>query len=400
MTIATTDLTGIEAPVADWVTIPELYDDPYPIYRRLREEAPIHWVPAINRYLVVSYSACQQIDHDTENFTADEQGSLMKRAMGHSMLRKDDPEHDHDRKGYGNVLKPKAIKKVWTEIFRRNTATYLENYRSLGPGADLHAEFAAPLAAENLRAILGFENVTQQDLQEWSQALINGTGNYADDPEVWARSERAYDAVDAAIDEMLPRLRENPNHTLLSQVFSYNMDMTNIRANIKMTIGGGLNEPRDVIGTLTWALLSNQDQADAVRRDESLWLRAFDESVRWVAPIGMYSREVRNDVTLDGIRLPAGARLGVNVGAANRDPAQFDHPETFNIHREKLPHLGFGSGIHFCAGAWIAKAMVAQIAVPTLFRELDGLALDPQRPAEDGGWVFRGMLSLPLTWNA
>lgn len=392
--------TGIEAPVADWVNIEDLYNDPYPIYQKLREVAPIHWVPAINRYLVVGYSACQHIDHDMENFTADEQGSLMKRAMGHSMLRKDDPEHSYDRQGYGNVLKPKAIKSIWTEIFERNTHTYLEKYRALGPGADLHTEFAAPLAAENLRAILGFENISQDDLQRWSQDLINGTGNYADDPEVWARSEKAYDEVDAAIDEMMPRLKENPNHTLLSQVFAYGMEMTNLRANIKMTIGGGLNEPRDVIGTLAWALLSNPEQAAAVRADESLWMRAFDESVRWVAPIGMYSRQVKQDVTLEGIRLPKGARLGINVGAANRDPAQFPDPETFDIHREKLPHLGFGSGIHFCAGAWIAKAMVAQIAVPRLFREFDGLALDPNQPAREGGWVFRGMLSLPLTWNA
>ncbi len=392
--------TDIDAPIADWVTIPDLYDNPYPIYRRLREEAPIHWVPAINRYLVVSYSACQQIDHDTVNFTADEQGSLMKRAMGHSMLRKDDPEHAYDRQGYGNVLKPKAIKNIWTEIFQRNTTTYLERYRALGPGTDLHTEFAAPLAAENLRAILGFENATQQDLQRWSQALIDGTGNYADDPAVWARSEQAFNEVDAAIDEMMPRLRENPNHTLLSQVFAYGMEMSSLRANIKMTIGGGLNEPRDVIGTLAWGLLSNPKQVAAVRADKSLWLRAFDESVRWVAPIGMYSREVKEDVVLDGIRLPKGARLGINVAAANRDPAQFPDPEIFDIHREKLPHLGFGSGIHFCAGAWIAKAMVAQIAMPRLFSEFEGLALDPSQPAREGGWVFRGMLSLPLTWNA
>ncbi|RSZ61909.1 cytochrome P450 [Corynebacterium hylobatis] len=399
MTTAALNTTAMEAPVADWVTIPELYHDPYPIYRRLREEAPVHWVPAINRYLVVSYDACHEIDHDTENFTADEQGSLMKRAMGHSMLRKDDPEHADDRRGYGNVLKPKAIKSIWTGIFQENTDHYLKHYRSLGPGADLHTEFAAPLAAENLRAILGFENITQEDLQRWSQALIDGTGNYADDPEVWARSERAYDEVDAAIDEMLPRLKANPNHTLLSQVLEYGMPMTNVRANLKMTIGGGLNEPRDVIGTLAWALLSNPEQAEAVRRDKSLWLPAFDEAVRWVAPIGMYSRQVVKDVELQGVHLKAGSRLGVNVGAANRDPGQFEDPESFNIFREKLPHLGFGSGIHFCAGAWIAKAMVAQIAVPQLFREFDGLALDPANEAVEGGWVFRGMLSLPLIWN-
>lgn len=388
-----------EAPVADWVEIPELYRNPFPIYQKLREEAPVHWVPAINRYLVVSYDACHEIDHDAENFTADEEGSLMKQAMGHSMLRKDDPEHAYERAGYGNVLKPKAIKSIWSGIFEENTRHYLDHYRSLGPGADLISEFAAPLAAENLRRIIGFDNATQEDLQRWSQTLIDGTGNYADDPEVWEKSKRSYDEVDIAIDEMMPRLKESPNHTLLSQVFAYEMPMTAIRANLKMTIGGGLNEPRDVIGTLAWGLLSNPEQAEAVKADKSLWMTAFDESVRWVAPIGMYSRQALNDVNLQGIHLPKGARLGINVGAANRDPAHFDDPETFNIFRDKQPHLGFGSGIHFCAGAWIAKAMVAQIALPKLFEEFEGLALDPHQEAVSGGWVFRGMLKLPLTWN-
>ena len=391
--------TAREAPVADWVEIPELYRDPFPIYRQLREEAPVHWVPAINRYLVVGYGACQEIDHDAENFTADEDGSLMKQAMGHSMLRKDDPEHAYERAGYGNVLKPKAIKSIWNQVFEKNTRYYLDHFRSLGPGADLISEFAAPLAAENLRSVLGFENATQEDLQRWSQTLIDGTGNYADDPEVWKRSQRSYDEVDIAIDEMLPRLKESPNHTLLSQVFAYEMPMSAIRANLKMTIGGGLNEPRDVMGTLAWGLLSHPEQADAVKNDKSLWMTAFDESVRWVAPIGMYSRQVVNDVTLQGIHLPKGARLGINVAAANRDPKHFDAPEEFNIFRDKQPHLGFGSGIHFCAGAWIAKAMVAKIAMPALFEEFSGLALDPNNEAIAGGWVFRGMLQLPLTWT-
>lgn len=388
-----------EVPVADWVEIPELYRDPFPIYQKLREEAPVHWVPAINRYLVVAYDACQEIDHDAENFTADEEGSLMKQAMGHSMLRKDDPEHAYERAGYGHVLKPKAIKSIWSGVFEENTRHYLDHYRALGPGADLISEFAAPLAAENLRSIIGFENATQEDLQRWSQTLIDGTGNYANDPEVWEKSKRSYDEVDAAIDEMMPRLKESPNHTLLSQVFAYEMPMTAIRANLKMTIGGGLNEPRDVIGTLAWGLLSNPEQAEAVKNDQSLWMTAFDESVRWVAPIGMYSRQAVNDVTLQGIRLPKGARLGVNVAAANRDPKHFDNPEEFNIFRDKQPHLGFGSGIHFCAGAWIAKAMVAKIAMPALFDEFNNLALDPNQEPVAGGWVFRGMLKLPLTWT-
>ncbi|TJY72466.1 cytochrome P450 [Arthrobacter sp. CAU 1506] len=397
MTAAATDARPV--PTADWVTIPDLYRNPYPIYQKLRAESPVHWVPAVNRYMVTSYQACHVIEQDQERFSADETNSLMKRAMGHSMLRKDDPEHDVDRKSYGNVLRPKAIKEHWNAIFQANSDKYLAQLKAAGPGSDFIWDYAAPYAAENLRLIMGFHNASQEDMQRWSQTMIDGTGNYADDPEVWAKSEQSYNEVDDAIDEILPYLRKNPDASLLSGMTSMPIPLEAIRANMKMTIGGGLNEPRDVLGTTVWALLDNPDQLAQVLADETLYARAFEESVRWVAPIGMYPRETTADTVLEGVQLPAGARLGIVVGAANRDPAVFEDPESFNINREKKPHLAFGGGNHFCAGAWVARASVAQIAMPQVFRELPNLRLDPDNTPVDAGWVFRGMTKMPVLWG-
>jgi hypothetical protein len=402
MTALTTSPTegraGLSAPVADWVRIEDLYENPFPIYRRLRDESPVAWVPAVGRYLVTSFEACHRIEQDAETFSANEEGSLMKRAMGHSMLRKDDPEHHVDRAAYGPVLRPKAIKETWTAVFEKNAQKYLEELRAQGPGADLHLGFAAPFAAENLREIMGFRNATQEDLQRWSQTMIDGTGNYADDPEVWAKAAASSAEVDAAIDELVPLLRAEPDASLLSAVVAAGLPLEAIRANMKMTIGGGLNEPRDVLGTAVWALLSNPDQLAQVLADPELWSTAFEEAVRWVAPIGMYPRQTTREVEIGGATLPAGARLGVVLGAANRDPAQFENPETFDINREKKPHLAFGGGAHFCAGTWVARASVAQVALPKLFDRLPGLRLG-DRPAREGGWVFRGMLELPVDWD-
>jgi cytochrome P450 len=397
MTTAATEAHPV--PTADWVTIPDLYRNPYPIYQKMRAESPVHWVPAVNRYMVTSYQACHVIEQDQERFSADETNSLMKRAMGHSMLRKDDPEHDVDRKSYGNVLRPKAIKEHWNAIFQANSDKYLAQLKAAGPGADFIWDYAAPYAAENLRLIMGFHNASQEDMQRWSQTMIDGTGNYADDPEVWAKSEQSYNEVDDAIDEILPYLRKNPDSSLLSGMTSMPIPLEAIRANMKMTIGGGLNEPRDVLGTTVWALLANPDQLAQVLADETLYARAFEESVRWVAPIGMYPRETTAETVLEGVQLPAGARLGIVVGAANRDPAVFENPESFNINREKKPHLAFGGGNHFCAGAWVARASVAQIAMPQVFRELPNLRLDPDNAPVDAGWVFRGMTKMPVLWG-
>ncbi|WP_024356095.1 cytochrome P450 [Leucobacter chironomi] len=395
-------MTSNEAPVADWVTIPDLYRDPFPIYERLRAEGGVHWLPQVGRYLITSYEAVHETELDQQIFSADEQGSLQIRAMGHSMLRRDDPEHYIERKAWQPALRPGAVQRVWKSKFQRNAERYLEEFIAKGPGADLIWDFSAPFAAESLRELIGLHNATQQDLQRWSQTMIDATGNYADDPEVWALGKQSFDEVDAALDEMLAWHAANPNESLLSQLLripDYEMPLDRIRANVKMTIGGGLNEPRDALGVAAWGLLTHPDQRAAVESDPSLWQAVFDETIRWVAPIGLYSRQVTRDTDLVGVRLPAGARLGICILSANRDERVWDDPASFDIRRESKPHLAFGKGVHVCLGAWAARAEVAEVALPLLFSSLDGLSLVEDDPAEIGGWVFRGMTKLPVAWN-
>ncbi|MBB4932739.1 hypothetical protein F4561_003559 [Lipingzhangella halophila] len=385
---------------ADWVRLDDLHDDPYPVYARLRDEAPVAWVPAANRYLVTRYANVHHVDNDPETFSADETGSLMKRVMGHSLLRKDGASHARERKAAGVPLRPKAVKETWTPLFRRNAERLLVEMRDAGE-AELVSQFAAPYAAANLRDIIGLPEVSPEDLTAWSQAMMDGTGNYADDPTVWARSEAATQAVDDALAEALPRLRANPDDSMISAMLHAEdpLSPAEISANVKVTIGGGLNEPRDVLGVAVWALLTHPEQRTRVLTDPRLFSVVFDEAVRWTSPIGMYPRQTTREVELGGAMLPAGARLGVVVGSANRDPRQFEDPDAFDIDRPRKAHLGFGSGAHYCLGAWVAKASVGQVALPMLFDQLPGLRLSGRRPVRAGGWVFRGLLDLPVAWD-
>ncbi|UOR00545.1 cytochrome P450 [Leucobacter allii] len=397
-------MTAQPAPVADWVTIPDLVRDPFPIYERLRAEGGVHWVPAVGRTLITSYAAVHETELDQETFSANEEGSLQIRAMGHSMLRRDDPEHYIERKAWQPALRPGEVKRTWTRVFERNAARALDALAERGPGSDLIWDFAAPYAAENLRELIGFHNADQSDLQRWSQTMIDATGNYADDPEVWALGKASFDEVDAALDEMLAwhaaHLDDNP--TLIAQLLrapERTMPLERIRANLKMTIGGGLNEPRDALGVAAWALLQHPEQRAAVAADPELWPAVFEEAIRWVAPIGLYSRQVTRDTELAGVALPAGAKLGICVLSANRDETVWAAPERFDIHREVRPHLAFGKGTHVCLGAWVAKAEVAAVGLPRLFSRFEGLALSETDPAVIAGWVFRGMTRLPVTWE-
>jgi len=137
-----------------------------------------------------------------------------------------------------------------------------------------------------------------------------------------------------------------------------------------------------------------------VRADPRLWKTVFEETVRWIAPIGLYPRRVSRTVELGGAVLEAGDALGLSVASACHDEDRFENGARFDINRPKGKHLAFGAGPHFCLGAWMARKLVGEIAVPLLFDRLPGLRLNPVVVPVVGGWVFRGPTSLPVLWDA
>lgn len=396
----TEDMTMCGSELTNAIRLDELYDDPYPIFRELRDHAPVAWVPVANRYLVTRYADVVWLEQHPEIFQAAEDGSLVTRVMGHTMLRKDGDEHLRDRRAAEPPLRPRMVKEHWRPVFEANADALLRTFERKGQ-ADVFADFAGPLAARNLAAVLGLRDVSDADMQRWSQSLMDGGGNYADDPAVWARADQSASEIDAAVDAALARVRATPDHSVISAMAHAEVapDDEAIRSNIKVFIGGGLNEPRDSISVATYAVLTHPEVRAEVTADSRRWRAVFEEAIRWVAPIGMYPRQVAQPVTLGGVDLESGARIGVCIGAANRDERVFERPDDFDINRPPVAHVAFGGGPHFCLGTWVARAQVAEVALPALFERLPEMRLDPDRPARMGGWVFRGMLTLPVVWR-
>lgn len=394
--------SGSTAPVVDWIDPAELMADPYPSYERLRAEAPVAWVPALNKYLVTSYAACHAVEQDQEVFSANVSGATMNRALGaRPMLRKDDPEHGADRQAVNPTLRPKNIKETWAPVFERNARTYLEALAAKGPDqADLNRDYAAPVASQNLIDLLGLKDVAVEDMRRWSHAFIAGTGNLLDDPGIWARCDAAQAELDALLAELIPHYRRHPDGSITSALANSGLPYDNVASNVKLTISGGMNEPQHMVTNIVWALSRNPETRAKVLAAPELWPAVFDEAVRWLSPIGMYPRETTRPVVLGGVELPAGAPLGVVVGAANRDAARFDNAEAFDIFRPRQAHLGFGSGVHLCAGHWAAKTSIGQLAVPLAYARFPGLRSDERRTESWDGWVFRGLTSLPVTWDS
>lgn len=398
-----TTTSSAPASTADWVDPAAMLRDPYQTYDRLRELGPIVWVPVLNRYLATTFEACRAIEADQETYSASISGAgaTMARALGaQPMLRKDDPDHASERAPINPAMRPKRIRETWVPLFERNARTYLARLIEHGPGnADLNRDFAAPLAAQNLVDMLGLTEASPADMQRWSHAFIAGIGNLQDDTEIWATCDAAQQEVDALLDDLIPHCRAHPDGSMTSALANGGLPDVAVRANIKLTISGGMNEPEHMITNVVWALSRHPEQRDRVLADPSQWSAVFDETVRWLSPIGMYPRETTRATVLEGVELPAHAMLGVVVGAANRDPAAFERAAAFDIARPKQPHLGFGSGVHLCAGHWAARISIGEIALPLLYQRLPELRTDPRRTEEWYGWVFRGLTSLPVTWG-
>lgn len=388
-------------PRLDDLTVEALTRDPYPQFDRIRALGSAVWVEAARLHLVTRFDDIHEVERHPEIFASTNPGSLMNRVMGHSLMRKDFDDHKRERKAIEPAFRPRTIKAHLAPAFSALVEDLIDGFANQG-SADLFGAFAEPLASRALIEMLGFQTVAWQDLAAWSQALMDGVGNYQGDPEIAARAHQASAAIDAAIEAVVDAYRAQPNQSVISAMINAPDPHTaeQLRANVKVIVGGGLNEPRDAVLTLLWALLANPEQLRAVRQDPSLMRAAFEESLRWVSPIGMYPRRVTQDTVLGDIRLPAGAQLGICVGAANRDPRKFDQPERFDLFRKPNHHLAFGAGPHFCAGTWVARALVGEIAVPRLLERLPNLRLDPSQPVVERGWVFRGPVNLPVLWDA
>lgn len=388
-------------PVVTDISYQDLLDDPYPIFLRLREMAPAVFVAPAQLTLVTRFDDITRIERDPATYSADNPTSLVNRVMGPTFMRKDGAEHAIGRKAIEPSFRPATIREYWAPKFSAIAEALIADLSPAGE-ADLFATLAAPMASLSLMTMIGFRDMPWQTLAEWSQALIDGAGNYAADAEVERKAMQASADVDAAIDAVLDDHRRQPNPSILSSMVHADppMPIEGIRANIKVIIGGGLNEPRDAILTLVLGLLDNPAQRDGVLAKPELWPAALEEAVRWISPIGMYPRRVTRDVDLSGTMLPAGLQIGLCVGAANRDGNRFATPDRFDVMRPKQSHLAFGAGPHFCAGTWVSRLTVGKIVVPMLFERLRNLRLRAEAPPVVRGWVFRGPVSLPVRWDA
>jgi len=259
------------------------------------------------------------------------------------------------------------------------------------------------MSVRSLQFMLGLDDVPWQDLLRWNQGMMPGLANFEGDPRKQEPADRASAELGAAIERVLDRLETEPDGSVLSWMLRHDgggdgMTREEIVANTKLMLSGGLQEPRDLIALVVWALGSHPEQLDATRADRRLVKAAVEETLRWAGPVGTSTRQATRGTELAGVGLPSGALIGAVLSSANRDPRRFSDPERFDIRRSEGAHLAFAIGNHFCLGAWFGRHL-AGVSLDIALDRLPNLELDPQRPALVSGWEFRAPDSMWVRWD-
>ena len=369
--------------------------DPYPDLARMRADMPVAWVPELGAFLITRRDDIFTVEKKIEAFSSDQPEGLMTKLMGQNLMRKDGDAHQAERRAIFPSVSPRTVRDVWKGQFEAFTDRILT--RVVPDGSADMVTLARELSGEALIAMTGLRNMSWAEMDRVSQGMIDGCANYAGDPAVEARCHNCTASIDRHIDGMIEELRNAPDASLLSVQLQAGLSMEQTRANVKLAISGGQNEPRDVIAGMVWALLTHPDQLALVRSGEKTWIDAFEEYARWMSPIGMSPREMRQDYELHGVTLKVGTRVFLMFGSGNRDERVFDLPDVFDMTQSAASSIAFGAGPHFCAGAWASRCLIAEVVVPAIFARLDGLRLTGEVPF--GGWAFRGPLSVPVAWG-
>lgn len=388
------------------ISVEMLDTEPYEIYKRLRNESPVCWVPAVNLWLVTRWDDCEFAGQHPEMFSAYVDSSPVDRTFGEpTIITCDGAPHEELRKALDPKYRPRAVDQYIDALVRPIANEYLATFESCQE-AELMSEYFEPISTLSLARSLGLMDVDMPTLRRWFYGLAQGATNFECDDEKQKVGDATSKEIGAAIAPVFDKLEKDPDDSALSHMLHDGMPEGKTRSrdfilpSIKVTLLGGMQEPGHGAGSILFGLLTHLDQLREVLKDMDKMLpKAVDEGLRWVAPIGTQTRQTTREVELSGVTLPANASVGLLISSACRDETKFDRPDDFDIHRTEKYHAAFGFGRHFCTGHWFARQQV-RVALRILIERFPSLQLMQEKWPVFRGWEFRAPTTLWVRLNA
>jgi hypothetical protein len=327
--------------------------------------------------------------------------SAFTRLFRELMLFRDPPDHTRLRSLVNKAFTPRAIGALEDRI-AEITHQQLDSIMSRG-SMEFLADFAYPVPALTICELMGAPPTDHSIIVKHAPALATGL-----DPSpmrtaaVRARADRAVEELSGYLDGLISARRREPGDDVLSALIAAEdqgdrLSHDELIATAMLLLIAGHETTANLLGNGLLALLRHREQWDRLRHDRSLDRSAVEELMRFDGPIQMTERISLADVEVGSAQIPKGRIVVLCLAAANRDPAVFQRPHQLDLGRDPNPHVGFGSGAHFCVGAPLAR-LEARVALRVLAERLPELRLAEERVRWRPSFSIRGLQALPLTW--
>ena len=399
------------APDLPDILSPEFAADPYSAYGTLRAEAPLYWHEPTQSFIISRYADVEAAFKNPA-FTTDNYGWQLEPVHGRTILQMSGREHSVRRALVAPAFRGDTLQERFLPVIQRNAAELIDTFRDTG-SVDLVAGFARRFPINVIVDMLGLDKAEHERFQRWYTSIIAFLGNLSQDADVTAAGLRTHDEFAEYLIPVIQRRRTELGDDLLSALCSAEVDGTSmsdedIKAFCSLLLAAGGETTDKAIASMFANLLRHPDQLAAVRADRDLIPRAFAETLRYTPPVHMIMRQPAEDVTVAGGTVPAGSTVTCLIGAANRDPDRYEHPDAFDIFRDDLKvttafsaaadHVAFALGRHFCVGALLAEAEVVTGA-NQLLDAMPDLRLRPGFVPVEHGVFTRGPASLPVEFT-
>jgi hypothetical protein len=391
--------------------------DPYSTLDRLRELAPVYWSPSVGGWILTRYDDALVTFKDTADFSNEGRLGQASRHLpaearreleafeAHyrtkGLLHSDPPDHTRLRRLVLKAFSPRVIESMRPRI-QRIVDDLLDRVQSAG-GMEVIDDLAFALPVTVLAELLGVPAADGAKFGDWADRLLAFQGVNRPGRGVLLAAQSALIEARAYLTSLIALRRREPGEdliTLMSLSTPEGESLTDdeiINTGITL-LTAGHETTTSLIGNGLFTLLSSPEQWARLRDDHDLIKPAIEEMLRYESPVSRQPRLLKRDTGLNGFVLKAGQMAFQMLGAANRDPEQFDEPNTFDIARMPNRHIAFGHGIHFCIGAPLSRAE-GEIVFSTILQRLPSIRLVEPEPQWDTSKAnSRVLRKLPVTF--
>lgn len=384
---------------------PGFADDPFPTYRALLEHAPVKRF-SDGSMMLSRYADLDRVYRDTKAFSSDKKVEFLPKygdtpLYEHhttSLVFNDPPLHTRVRKIMMGALTPRAISAMEPGLIRL-VDSLLDEMEEKGE-VDLIEDFAAAIPLEVIGNLFVMPHEERGPLRDWSLSILGALEPVLSE-EQKERGNRAVEDFKAYLKDLVARRRKNPGDPatdVLTRLINgtpegEELSETELLQNCIFILNAGHETTTNLIGNALFELLEWPDEKKRLEGDPGMIDTAVDEFLRFQSPNQLGNRMTTEDVEFHGETIPAGSRIHLCIGAANRDPRQFAEPDRLDLSRKPNRHLAFAQGPHLCAGFTLAR-LEGRIAISRFLERFPNYRLDGE-PQRTGRVRFRGFSQLP-----